>query len=234
MSKKRNHSKNGGPRPTPAPASKPTAAAPDASASVDATADDVAAAPAVAPVAQASAPAATPAVQSQPAAPAPVQIRAVDDMSDIRGVLIQVSGAKLLLPNATIAEVLSFADPDPVEGDVPDWLLGRMRWRGWQVPLIAFGTLAGAGQERAGLGTKVVVLKSLAQQARTPYFAMLTQGFPRLVTVSRDGLLLEGSDDGEPLPRAVQARVRLNEDVALLPDLEAVEGLVAEALAQAA
>ena len=47
----------------------------------------------------------------------------------IRGVLIQVAEARLLLPNATIAGVLSYADPEPV-ADAPDWLLGRMRWRG--------------------------------------------------------------------------------------------------------
>ena len=34
---------------------------------------------------------------------------------DIRGVLIQIEGARLLLPNATISEVLSYADPEPVE-----------------------------------------------------------------------------------------------------------------------
>ncbi|HQY49033.1 MAG TPA: chemotaxis protein CheW, partial [Thermomonas sp.] len=61
-------------------------------------------------------------------------------MSDIahiiRGVLIQVAQARLLLPNATIAEVLSFAPPEPV-ADAPDWLLGRIRWRGWQLPLVS-------------------------------------------------------------------------------------------------
>src|SRR5688500_4090624 len=51
---------------------------------------------------------------------------------DIRGVLIQVTGARLLMPNAAIAEVLSYADPEPVEG-TPDWLLGQVRWRGWQL-----------------------------------------------------------------------------------------------------
>ena len=55
----------------------------------------------------------------------------------IRGVLIQVAEARLLLPNATIAEVLSYADPEPV-ANAPDWLLGRIRWRGWQLPLVAF------------------------------------------------------------------------------------------------
>ena len=66
--------------------------------------------------------------------------------NDIRGVLIQVAGARLLLPNATIAEVLSYAEPDPVE-DAPDWLLGRIRWRGWQLPLVAFARLAGLADE---------------------------------------------------------------------------------------
>src|SRR5262252_7948497 len=80
--------------------------------------------------------------------------------NDIRGVLIAVAGARLLLPNATIAEVLSFAPPDAIEG-APEWLLGRIRWRGWQLPLIAFSRMAGLASELGGLGSKVVVLKSL-------------------------------------------------------------------------
>ena len=152
--------------------------------------------------------------------------------ADIRGVLIQVAGARLLLPNATIAEVLSFADPDPV-ADAPDWLLGRIRWRGWQLPLIAFARLAGIADERGGLGSKVVVLKALGGDAKAPFFALLTQGFPRLVTVPQAALAAD-TDNGEALPAGVQARVVLNEDAALLPDLEQVELLIGQALAQAA
>lgn len=151
---------------------------------------------------------------------------------DIRGVLIQVQGARLLLPNATIAEVLSFAPPEPVE-NAPDWLLGRIRWRGWQVPLAAFSRLAGiAADEQGGLGSKVVVLKALGGDPKAPYFALLTQGFPRLVTVSKDALVVDAGD--LPLPGGVQARVMLNQDAALLPDLEQVESMIGEALRQAA
>jgi chemosensory pili system protein ChpC len=152
--------------------------------------------------------------------------------ADIRGVLIQVAGARLLLPNATIAEVLSFADPDPV-ANAPDWLLGRIRWRGWQLPLIAFARLAGIADERGGLGSKVVVLKALGGDPKAPFFALLTQGFPRLVTVSQ-AALAAAAGEGEALPAGVQARVVLNEDAALLPDLEQVELLIGQALAQAA
>ncbi|MCJ0825447.1 chemotaxis protein CheW [Luteimonas sp. 50] len=151
---------------------------------------------------------------------------------DIRGVLIQVAGARLLLPNATIAEVLSFADPEPV-ADAPDWLLGRIRWRGWQLPLIAFARMAGIADERGGLGSKVVVLKALGGDPKAPFFALLTQGFPRLVTVPQAALADDAGDDAA-LPVGVQARVVLNEDAALLPDLEQVELLIGQALDKAA
>jgi chemosensory pili system protein ChpC len=154
------------------------------------------------------------------------------EQNDIRGVLVAIAGARLLLPNATIAEVLSFAPPAPIEGETPDWLLGRIRWRGWQVPLIAFSRLADIAAEQGGLGSKVVVLKALGgADAKMPYFAMLTQGFPRLVTVSHDRLLHEPDQD---LPAGVHARVWLNEDEAYIPNIEAIEAMIGTALAQAA
>lgn len=155
----------------------------------------------------------------------------VATQTDIRGVLIQTAGGRLLLPNATIAEVLSYAPPEPIAG-APDWLLGRLRWHGWQLPLVTFADMAGIASEQAGLGTKVVVLKALGGDARAPYFAILTQGFPRLVTVAATALVQD--DAGAELPPGVQARVHLNEDAALLPDLEGIERRINEALAEAA
>ena len=145
---------------------------------------------------------------------------------DIRGVLIQVAGGRLLLPNATIAEVLSYAEPEN-DGAGVDWLLGRFRWRGWQIPLVAFSRLAGIGEDKPGLGTKVIVLKALGGDRRIPFFAIVTQGFPRLVTVSRTALAVEAND--APLPTGVQALVRLNDEPALLPDLAQIEQHLREA-----
>ena len=156
-------------------------------------------------------------------------------MSDIayviRGVLIQVAEARLLLPNATIAEVLSYAAPDPV-ADAPDWLLGRIRWRGWQLPLVSFSRFAGLAEEQGGLGSKVIVLKALGGNPKRPYFALLTQGFPQLVTVTESSLATL-DDDGE-LPAGVLARVRLGENDAVVPDLVALEQRLHAALAAAA
>ena len=154
-----------------------------------------------------------------------------DSAQIIRGVLIQVADARLLLPNATIAEVLSFSEPDPI-ADAPDWLLGRIRWRGWQLPLVGFSRFTGTGRDEGGLGSKVIVLKALGGDPKHPYIALLTQGFPRLVTVAESAL--QAVDDGNELPDGVLARVRLNEEEALLPDLAALEQHVTHALAEAA
>jgi len=149
----------------------------------------------------------------------------------IRGVLIQVAEARLLLPNATIAEVLSYSDPDPL-ADAPDWLLGRIRWRGWQLPLVSFSRFAGIAEEQGGMGSKVIVLKAGGGDPKRPFFAVLTHGFPRLVTVTEAALGSE-SDDAQ-VPEGVLARVRLNENDALLPDLATLEARINDALAAAA
>jgi chemosensory pili system protein ChpC len=150
---------------------------------------------------------------------------------EIRGVLIQVGEERLLLPNATVAEVLARVAIEPVEG-APEWLPGQIVWHGWNVPLVAFSRLAGLGPEPAMRNNRVIVLKGLGQDETLPYFALLTASFPQLVSVPRDSLLADASE--EDLPRGVQMRVLLGEQSALLPDLESVERMIGEALAATA
>ncbi|MBB5207244.1 chemotaxis protein CheW [Chiayiivirga flava] len=151
--------------------------------------------------------------------------------NDIRGVLIGVTGARLLLPNASVAEVITYSLPEPVP-NAPDWLYGRIRWRGWRLPLISFAKMAGLARGESELGAKVVVLKALGGNPRQPYFAMLTQGFPRLVTVPADQLMAAG--DGGELPPGVLQPVLLRDDEAVIPDLAAIEQMVVDALAVSA
>ena len=150
---------------------------------------------------------------------------------EIRGVMIQVGDERLLLPNATVAEVLAKVPVEPVE-DAPDWLPGRIDWHGWQVPLVKFASLAGLQEDAAGRGNRVIVLKALGGDEALPYFGLLTASFPQLVSVPRDSLLADASEDD--LPRGIQMRVLLGEQSAMLPDLELVERMVAQALAAAA
>lgn len=149
---------------------------------------------------------------------------------EIRGVLVQSGEERLLLPNAAVAEVLARVPVEPV-ADVPAWFAGRIDWHGWQVPLLAFAQLSGLGSDRAATNNRIVVLKTLGGDEAMPYFALLTPSFPRLVSVPRDGLLADATE--EELPPGVQMRVLLGNEVALLPDLEFIERMIAEALEKA-
>ena len=150
---------------------------------------------------------------------------------EIRGVLIQAGHERVLLPNATVAEMMSKVPVETVP-DAPAWLVGQIAWHGWSVPLLSYAGLSGHGHEMVGSNNKVVVLKALGGNPDLPYFALLTQTFPQLIAVPRDGLLADASED--TLPQGVHLRVLLGEQSALLPDLDAVESAVILALAEAA
>ncbi|MDR6673839.1 chemotaxis protein CheW [Xanthomonas sp. 1678] len=144
---------------------------------------------------------------------------------EIRGVLIQAGSERVLLPNATVAEVMSRIPVEPLP-DAPHWLLGQIAWYGWKVPLFSFARLTGLGSETVASNNKIVVLKALGGNPDLPYFALLTQSFPQLISVPRDGLLADASE--ETLPAGVHMRVLLGEQSALLPDMEAIEGMIGE------
>lgn len=150
---------------------------------------------------------------------------------EIRGVMLPVTGGRVLVPNTTMAEVITFAQPSPVAG-APAWLLGRLAWRGWGLPVLAFSALAGTAVDESTENARVAILKALSGHARLPYFGVLTQGFPRLTLISEDMLLPDESAGA--LPTGVREQVLVHEEPAWIPDLAAVENQIVEALSAAA
>lgn len=150
---------------------------------------------------------------------------------EIRGVVLPVTGGRVLVPSTTMAEVITFAPPEPV-ADAPDWLLGRVAWRGWRLPVLAFSVLGGVSAYEATENTRVAVLKAVNGHPRLPYFGVLTQGFPRLTLIFRESLVADAT--GEALPTGVREEVRVHDEPAWIPDLELIERALADVLARAA
>jgi chemosensory pili system protein ChpC len=121
---------------------------------------------------------------------------------EIRCVLVPVSNLRLLLPNATVAEVITYSKPEPVD-NAPEWLLGRIAWRGWRVPLVSFAQLSKSDTGDSEASVRVAVLKALGGNPKLPFVAILTQGFPRLTTLNAE--LIIPTHDGTPLPPGVRA-----------------------------
>lgn len=147
---------------------------------------------------------------------------------EIRGVMVPVTEGRVLLPNATVAEVISYTQPEAVAG-APAWLLGRLSWRGWRLPLISMPILSGRLGSESRVNARVAVLKALGGNAGMPFIALLAQGFPRLTTITQESLI--PTSDEHPHAAGVRAEVLVRDDRAIIPDLDVIEAMVAEALA---
>jgi len=145
--------------------------------------------------------------------------------SEIRSVLVPISEAELLLPNASIAEIVGYTRPAPIE-NAPEWLIGNVLWHGWQVPVVAFNVLIEQQDDEPVEGAKICVIKSLIENDRMPYIGLLAQGFPRLVTVTEDALT-EVPISSTHI--AIAGKVIIGDREAWLPDLDRLGQLVAHA-----
>lgn len=138
-------------------------------------------------------------------------------IGDIRGVLIPVGGQQLLLPNATVAEIIAYRDPVSRPDSGPDWLLGDIDWRQRKVPLVALETLLG-GQYQGYTRGRIAVCYSLIEGERRPYLGVVSDGIPHLVRVREaDVEPLSLAPDDADLP--VLARLKIKGEDALIPDI---------------
>lgn len=144
---------------------------------------------------------------------------------EIRSVIVPLTALDILIPNATIAEVSNYVEPQALP-DTPPWLLGTFLWRGWQVPMISFATLLEAVEQEELEHARICVTKSLIGNPRMPYFAILAQGFPRLNTVTA-AELVEVAATNQPI--AVAGRVIVKDREVVVPDLDRLGHLVAHA-----
>jgi chemosensory pili system protein ChpC len=145
--------------------------------------------------------------------------------TEIRSVMVPVTDAELLLPNASVAEIVGYSQPEPID-QAPDWLLGNVLWHGWQVPVMSFGVLTEQFESESVDGAKICVTKSLISNERMPYIGILAQGFPRLVTVT-ESVLTEVPESSSHI--AIAGKVIIGDREAFVPDLDRIGQLVAHA-----
>jgi len=145
--------------------------------------------------------------------------------TEIRSVMVPVTDANLLLPNATVAEMIGYSEPDPIPEAV-EWVLGTVLWHGWQVPVISFSNLIEEAGKEDLKSARICILKTLVDTDRMPYMALVTQGHPRLVTLSEDNFE-EIPTESNPIAVAGKAQVEGRE--AIVPDLDRLGHLVAHA-----
>ena len=119
-----------------------------------------------------------------------------------------------------------------MEGTRP-WLRGTVTWNGIDIPVVSVEELCGEEGGEPGGRTRIAVIRSIRKQDELPCYGILSEGFPQMVRINPQVLepdLDFHAPDGVPLI----CRVRMINELALIPDLEAIENQLEQATASVA
>ena len=151
-------------------------------------------------------------------------------MSDLRdelySLLVPLSGERLIVPRACVAEVIGYQAPAQMT-TAPPWYAGLVVWGGRSVPVVSFEGTLGQPLPIVSSRTRIVIFHAAAGLLAGGCFGMLTQGFPQLVRVNADVIRPDPSRSfGERAP--VICQVRMVNETPLIPDLPRLEQMIAE------
>jgi chemosensory pili system protein ChpC len=130
--------------------------------------------------------------------------------------LIPLREGRLLLPNAAVAEVIGYREPD-ASGEGMTWLQGKVSWHQREIPVIDFERMLGRPNVGAGIRQRIAVCYAPDAEAGWPMLGLVAQGIPRLLRVDRESI------EAASVPVVGKDAVRMVLSVAgeelLVPDL---------------
>ena len=147
--------------------------------------------------------------------------------SEIRCVLLPIYSGQLLLPSASITEVVGFQTPTPLKGTShPDWLMGTFKWRQRQIPLVSFDAMVSLPSTEIGHRARVAICNALWGEGKISHIAFMLSAIPRLVRITEEAIKSVG-EQGDVGPMVLR-QVRINGEEAWIPNLDALEQAIHE------
>lgn len=152
-----------------------------------------------------------------------------EDTQVIKCIILTLRSENVMVPNAAIAEIISAKDATRME-NVPDWYLGKMAWRGVDVPLVSFEAAGGDKARSVNLNTQVAVLYAVNKDAVYPYIGLVISGVPHVTRFSREQIIVDPESllEVHSHPMVAQ-KTRINGAAVSILDIDAIESMVIEA-----
>ncbi|MEW8626443.1 MAG: chemotaxis protein CheW [Candidatus Thiodiazotropha sp.] len=143
-------------------------------------------------------------------------------VKEVRSVLIPLHERQILLPNATVAEVMSYQQPEYAGDELPEWFLGHLAWRGVMIPVVSYEGLLGESVVEPGYRGRILILNALGEHDRLSHIGMAVHAIPSLVRVSADNVVPINPEQDESQP-LIRQQVELDMSPAVIPDMDEIE-----------
>lgn len=138
----------------------------------------------------------------------------------IHALSIPTKVGALLVPSATIAEVVNVSDMTPVPLG-PAWLLGAISWRTLAVPVVSLEALFGKAPAPPSSASKAVIFYPLNGRAQWEYFALLSSAEPRPQPVDASAVSVAAAD--LPTSPYIAAGLTMGGAPLYIPDFEGLK-----------
>ena len=136
---------------------------------------------------------------------------------EIRCMLIPLRDGRLLLPNAAVAEVIGYREPDALDHQLP-WLQGKVGWHQRDIPVVDFERLLGRADTGGGIRQRIAVCYALQPESAWPLIGLVAQGIPRLLRVQREVIEFAGTPASGASP--IRMRISVGGEELMVPDLD--------------
>ncbi len=141
----------------------------------------------------------------------------------VHSLLLPLNKEILIMPNAAVAEIIPYTEPDKVN-DAPEWFLGHLNWRDRRIPFISFEIASDGEPGKLHKSCRIAVLNTLNGNANLPYIAVLSQGLPSLQLVRPNNI--QFADAPVEQRQSIKAYVNLNGIAAIVPDIDELESRI--------
>jgi len=151
---------------------------------------------------------------------------AINQSITVRSQLIPLEGMRLVLPNTSIAEVVTHQSVEESDYDnAPVWVIGLLQWRGLKIPLLSFeqslnfnpSTISGYLSSKSA---RIVVLNATTHSETLPFYAIVAQGIPRLMALTHSAII--DAPEQSDLPY-IMRQTLIDANPAIIPNLEQIE-----------
>ena len=146
--------------------------------------------------------------------------------SSLRCLIIAVQSGQIILPNSLVTEVLPFAQPLQIE-KAPHWVVGAMLWRNLTTPLVSLGRLIFRVAAEADINSRIIIVNTLGNDAKLPYFGILGTSAPRPINLNRQDIIPDPDIAESELRRpGLLSWARYQDQATIIPDMEAIEAVL--------
>ena len=150
----------------------------------------------------------------------------MDGVQDkVRSLWIPLREMNLLLPNVAVAEIGSYRAPE-VLADMPEWLLGMVKWREQSIPVISLEAVCGLSVPSNPVFSRLMIVNSVSPDSAVKYYAIVTAGLPGLIQFGDETADEVVEYEGDSL----KCVVRIGNEEAVIPDLEYLQHLLEQQL----